>query len=170
LLLLAAASASGQSVTVQASGGPTIVDSGHSVAAGIGVSPNSRFTMLFSVEQTHLSSRVTTDGLGRVSSAFRGGTFTLAAAEFRATILGRDRVSPYAFGGIAGGVSRPNVTELFPSRVTNYAQVLFVGGGLQVPLRERLTVFADYRLAFGAEGREGVAVFSPIRAGVAWRF
>ncbi len=117
------------------------------------------------MEQTHLFSRVTS-----VGSAFRGGTVTLAAAELRATVLGRDRVSPYVFGGYAAGVSRPNVNDIFPDRVTNNARALFVGGGIQVPLRERITVFGDVRMVFGVEGNDGVLAFAPVRAGIAWRF
>jgi hypothetical protein len=164
-LLLASSAASGQSLVLQGSAGPTITDSGYSLAAAIGLSPTSRLTVLFGVEQTHLFSRVTS-----VGSAFRGGTVTLAAAELRATVLGRDRVSPYVFGGYAAGVSRPNVNDIFPDRVTNNARALFVGGGIQVPLRERITVFGDVRMVFGVEGNDGVLAFAPVRAGIAWRF
>lgn len=170
LLLLVSTTASGQSWVVQASGGPTITDAGHSLAAGIGFSPTSRLTLLLSAERTHLSSRFTSDGRGGSVSAFRGGTITLAAAELRATLLGHDRVSPYVFGGASAGVSRPNVNERFPDPVTNEARAVFVGGGIQVPLRERFSVFADIRMVFGSEGIEGIVAFAPLRAGVAWRF
>jgi hypothetical protein len=160
---------SGQSLELQGSAGPTVTDSGYSLAAGIGFSPTSRLTLLFGVERTHLSSRFTSDGRGG-GAAFRGGSFTLAAAELRATILGRDRVSPYVFGGYAVGVSRPNVNEIFPHSVTNNAHALFVGGGIQVPLRERLSVFGDIRMVFGVEGNDGIVAFAPVRAGIAWRF
>jgi hypothetical protein len=168
-LLLVSSRAWGQAVTVQGSAGPTITDAGYSVAAGIGISPISRFTMVFGVERTHLFSRFYNDGRG-YSWGFRGGTYTLVSAEFRATILGRERVSPYAFGGIAGGMSRPNVNANFPNRVTNTAHALFIGGGIHVPVRDRISVFADVRMVFGAEGREGIVAYAPIRAGVAWRF
>jgi len=128
-LLLFSSPASGQALVLQGSAGPTITDSGHSVAAGIGFSPTSRLTVFLGVERTHLSSRLTTDDQGRVSSAFRGGTITFAAAELRATLLRRDRLSPYVLGGFGAGVSRPNVNGMFPDRVSNYARVLFVGGG-----------------------------------------
>ncbi|HUE85771.1 MAG TPA: hypothetical protein VMO26_06800 [Vicinamibacterales bacterium] len=63
-LLLVSSNASGQSVVLQGSAGPTITDAGHSVAAGIGFSANSRVTILVAVERTHLSSRVTRDRAG----------------------------------------------------------------------------------------------------------
>ena len=168
-LLLVSATASGQSLVLEGSVGPTITDSGHSLAAGIGFSPTPRLTVLFDVERTHLSSRFTSDGRGG-GSAFRGGTVTFAAAELRATLIGRDRVSPYVFGGYGAGVSRPNVNERFPDLVTNNARVLFVGGGIHLPLRERISVFGDVRMVVGVEGNNGMLAFAPVRAGVAWRF
>ena len=169
-LFVASSMASAQSLVVHGSAGPTITDAGHSLAAGIGFSPNSRLTVLLGVERTHLSSRFTTDSRGHVISALRGGTITFAAAEVRATLLRRERVTPYLLGGFGVGVSRPNVNEVFTSRVTNQARVLFVGGGVQVPLRDRISVFGDVRMVFGAEGNEGIVAYAPLRAGVAWRF
>jgi hypothetical protein len=168
-LLLVSTTASAQSLTLQGSAGPTMTDSGYSLGAGIGFSPTSRLTLLFDVERTHLSSRFTSDGRGG-GSAFRGGTVTFAAAELRVTLLGRDRVSPYVFGGTGAGVSRPNVNERFPNPVTNDARVLFLGGGVHVPLRGRISVCADVRMVFGPEGNEGMLAFAPVRAGLAWRF
>jgi hypothetical protein len=168
-LLLVSAAASGQSLVAQGSAGPTITDAGHSVAVGIGVSATSRLSVLFGLEQTHLASRFTSDGRGS-GSAFRGGTATLGTAELRATIFDRDRVSPYVLGGVGAGVSRPNVNAMFPNRVSNSARVLFFGGGIQVPLRDRLSVVADVRMVFGPEGTEGILAFAPVRAGVSFRF
>jgi len=169
-LVFVASTASAQSIVVQGSAGPTVTDSGYSVAAGVGLAPTSRLTLLLGVERTHLSSRVTRDSQGRVTSAFRGGTVTFAAAELRATLRRRDRVSPYVLGGFGAGVSRPNVTEIFPEAVTNDARVLFAGGGLHVPVRQQISVFGDVRMVFGAEGNEGIVAFAPVRAGVWWRF
>jgi hypothetical protein len=171
MLLLVSGTASGQSLVLHGSAGPTITDSGHSLAAGMGFSPTSRLTVLLNVERTHVSSRFTSsNGRGNLTAAFRGGTVTFAAAELRATLLGRDRVSPYVFGGYGAGVSRPNINEIFPNRVSNSARVLFVGGGIHVPVRRRFSVFGDVRMVFGIEGNEGVLAFAPVRAGVAWRF
>ena len=170
LLLMVSSTASAQSLVFHGSGGPIITDSGYSFATGLGIAPTPRLTVLFAVDRTHLSTSITRDALGRVSSAFRGGTVTLATAEIRATLFRRERVSPYVLGGLGGGVSQPNVNEVFPSRVTNQARVLFVGGGIHLPLRDRLSVFGDVRMVFGTEGVEGIIAFAPVRAGVAWRF
>lgn len=167
LLLWCPVAASAQSFVVQGAGGPTLVDTGHSLAAGIGFSPNSRLTILFDVERTHLSSQVRSTG-DSVSS-FRGGTLTLGTAELQVSLFGRDRVSPYGLAGFAAGVSRPNVNQQFPDPVTNDVRAVFFGGGLHVPVNERLGFFADGRMMIGAEAGELLAV-APIRAGLSLRF
>jgi hypothetical protein len=70
-MLLVSSSASGQSWVLQGSVGPTITDSGHSLAVGIGASLSSRLSLLIDLERTHLFSRFTSDGRGG-GSAFRG--------------------------------------------------------------------------------------------------
>lgn len=167
-LLLVASAASGQSLLLHGSAGPTLIDSGYSAAAGIGFSPASRLSVLIGAERTHLSSRVTGDGRGGGSS-FRGGTFSSAAAELRIELLGRDRVSPYLLGGIAAGVSRPNVNQTFPDPVTNDIRAFFLGGGIHVPLGERISAFGDARMIVGTEAGELLAIL-PVRVGVAIRF
>ena len=169
LLFLVSSAASAQSLVVQGSAGPTITDAGYSLAAGVGLSLNSRLTVVFDVERTHLSSRVTSDGRGG-GTAFRGGTLTVAVAEVRATIFPRNHASPYVLGGFGAGVSEPSVNEMFTERATNQARVLFVGGGIHIPLREQLSLFGDVRMVFGAEGNDGIVAYAPLRAGVAWRF
>ena len=168
LLLLVSNAASGQSLLLHGSAGPTLIDSGYSAAAGIGFPPASRLTVLLGAERTHLSSRVTNDGRGGGSS-FRGGTFTAAAAELRIELLGRDRVSPYVLGGVAAGVSRPNVNQTFPDPVTNNIRALFFGGGIHVPFGERISAFGDARMIVGDEAGELLAIL-PVRVGLAWRF
>lgn len=170
LLLLLATPwvASAQSFVLHGSAGPTLVDSGYSVAGGIGFSPASRLAVLFDMERTHLSSRLSSDGRGGVSG-FRGGTLTMGSAQLRVTPFGHDRVGPYGLVGFAAGVSRPNVNELFPDPVTNNVRAVFFGGGIHVPIKERVSFFADGRMMIGAEAGELLAV-APIRAGVAWRF
>ena len=170
LLLSSPTIASAQTFAVQGSGGPTMTDPGHSLAAGFAFSPTSHLTFMVDVERTHLSSRIHTDARG-VTSAFRGGTVTLAAPALRVSLLGGDRVGPYGLVGLAAGVSRPNVTDLFPSRVTNEVRGPFAGGGIQVPLRNHVTLFAEARmmLVVGKEADELFAV-APFRAGIAWRF
>lgn len=168
--LLMSGLARGQTLVLHGSGGPTITDAGYSLATGIGFSPISRLTILFGIEHTSLSSRFTRDSRGRVTSAFRGGAITFATAEVRAAIFRHDRLSPYGLGGFGAGDSRPHINEAFPTRVTNQARVLFVGGGLHVPLRERISVFGEVRMVLGAEGNEGIVAYAPVRAGIAWRF
>ena len=157
-----------QSFVLQGSAGPTLIDSGYSLAGGIGFSPTSRLAVLLDVERTHLSSRLSSDGRGGFAG-FRGGTLTLGSAQLRVTPFGHDRVGPYGLVGFAAGVSRPNVNEMFPDPVTNDVRAIFFGGGIHVPLQERFSLFADGRMMIGAEAGELLAV-APIRAGVAFRF
>ena len=160
--------AGAQSFVVQGSAGPTLIDSGYSLAGGIGFTPTSRLAVLFDVERTHLSSRLSSDGRGGLAG-FRGGTLTLGSAQLRVTPFGHDRVGPYGLVGFAAGVSRPNVNEMFPDPVTNDVRAIFFGGGIHVPLKDRVSLFADGRWMVGAEAGESLAV-APIRVGVAWRF
>jgi hypothetical protein len=157
-----------QSFVLQGSAGPTLIDSGYSLAGGIGFSPTSHLTLLVDVERTHLSSQLRSDGRGGVAG-FRGGTLTLGSAQLRVTAFNRNRVGPYGLVGFAAGVSRPNVNEMFPDALTNDVRAAFFGGGIHVPLQERVSLFADGRMMIGAEAGELLAV-APIRAGVAWRF
>lgn len=168
LLLTMPRIASGQSFDVHGSAGPTLVDTGYSLAAGLGVSPTSHLSILFDVERTYLSSQLTSDGRGGLAG-FRGGTLTLGSAHLRVAPFGHDRVGPYGLVGFAAGVSRPNVNEMFPTPVTNDVRALFFGGGIHVPLDKGLNLFADGRMMIGEEAGELLAV-APIRAGIAWRF
>lgn len=170
LLLMSPSLAAGQSFQLQGAAGPTIIDAGHSLAAGAGVTVGPRVSFLLDFERTHISSQVRHDHLGRVISSFRGGTLTLAAAEIRVGLLRRERIGPYALAGFAAGVSRPNVNASFPDPVTNDVRAIFFGGGVHVPLGGHASVFADARLLLGEEGDDGIAAALPIRAGVAWRF
>jgi hypothetical protein len=160
--------ASGQSFELFGSAGPTLTDLGNSVAAGAGFSPTSRVTIAGTFERTHLSSRIEQHASG--SSAFRGGTLYLGSGEVRVAPLGRTRIGPYGLAGFAAGVSHPNVNERFPDRVSNGVRALFFGGGLQVPIRDRLAAFVDLRIMFGAEGTGGLVGVAPLRGGVAWRW
>jgi hypothetical protein len=168
ILLLAPGAANAQSFGLYGSAGPTITDAGNSVAARAGFSPTSRLSFLFSFERTHLSSRTSRDG--DTVSNFRGGTLFLGTAEVRFAPFGRGRFGPFGLAGIAAGVSHPNVNDVFPTRVTNEVRAFFLGGGIDVPLSDRLSVFADARMTVGAEGTEGMVAVAPVRAGVAWRF
>jgi hypothetical protein len=48
-------------------------------------------------------------------------------------------------------------------------RAIFFGGGIHLPLRQQLSLFADARMMVGAEAGELLAV-APLRAGLAWRF
>ena len=168
-LLAAPVLAAGQSVVLDAAAGPTLGDSGWSVAAGLGVSPTPRVTITGNVERSHLVTR-RQEYPGSVSH-FRGGTFTLASAELRLSLFGRDRISPYALAGFGFGRSRPNVNDVFPTPVVHSVRAPFAGGGVHVPLGPRATFFADVRLALivGTEADDLYALV-PLRAGLSWRF
>jgi hypothetical protein len=168
------ADAQTSSVSVQAAAGPTLIDAGHNLSAALGFSPTSRITLLGGVERAHLASRTTYDeapgGRRVVTSQFRGGTITAASAGLRVSLFPAGRVTPYAIAGFGIGVSRPTVNDTFPTRVTNDARFLIAGGGIDVPMGERLSLFGDVRLFFGAEGVEGIVAVVPIRAGIRWTF
>ena len=168
VVLLIPNGASGQVWEVQGSAGPTLTDPGHSVAIGAGLSPTSHVTFQLTVERTHLTGGTRRDG--DLISSTRGGTLSLGTAELRVTPLGRDRLGPFVLGGVAAGVSAPNVTPTFPTRVTNDVRALVVGGGLLVPLRQDLSFVVEGRFVVGADGPEGIVAVAPLRVGVAWRF
>lgn len=169
LLLTFPAVSTAQTFALHGSAGPTMTDPGHSAAAGLEFSPTSHVTFLVDFERTHLPSRIQT--YDRVTSAFRGGTVTLVAPAVRLSLLGNDRVGPYGLVGIAAGMSRPNVTDLFPDQVSSEVRAPFLGGGIQVPLKQRVAFFAEARmmLVVGKEADDLFAI-APFRAGVAWRF
>lgn len=160
--------AAAQSVSVRGSAGPTLRDSGYSLAAGVGFSPTSRLTLLFGYDQTHVSSWTRTDGRG--TSSFRGGTLFQAAIEVQVAPLGRGRLGPYGVAGVAGGRSRLNVNAVFPDPITNDVRAAFVGGGLHVPVRDRVSLFVDARFMLGVEDPEGIVAVAPLRAGMSWTF
>lgn len=171
LVLVSPPVASGQTFQLQGSGGRTMADPGYSLAAGLGFSPTSRVTFMVDVERTHLSSRLSSDPRRGVVSAFRGGTVTVAAPALLVSLLGRDRIGPYGLVGLAAGVSRPNVTDIFPDRISTEVRAPFFGGGIQVPLRNRVTIFAEARmmLVIGT-GADDLFAVAPFRAGLAWHF
>lgn len=168
IMLVLPAAANGQSFALYGSAGPTITDKGNSFAVGAGVSATSRFDFVFSFDRTHLSSRTSREG--DVVSHFRGGTLQLGTAEVRFMPFGHARVGPFALAGAAAGVSRPNVNEVFPNRITNGVRAVFFGGGINVPFGERFALVADVRMMAGSEGLEGVVAVAPVRGGIVWRF
>lgn len=167
LWLSCPAAVAAQSADVHAAAGPTLVDRGYSVAGGVGWSPLSHLHLSVNAERTHLPMRVQRDG--PAESVTRGGTVTVGSAEVQLSLLPRTRVTPYALAGVAAGRSRPNVNDRFPDEVVNDVQAIFAGGGLLVPLRPTLALYADVRWMAGNESNE-LLVVAPLRAGVSWRF
>ena len=170
---LATASAQTPSVSIHAAGGPTLVDTGHNLSAGLSFSPLSRVTFTLDAERTHLNSRITESedpGGHRVTSSFRGGTMNAVTGSVRVSLFPEGRLTPYVLAGMGRGVSKPNVNEQFPTPVTNDAVFGFAGAGLSIPAGRHLSLFADARLMVGGEGNDGTLVIAPLRAGVNWRF
>ena len=162
------------SFSVQAAAGPTLVETGYTFSAAAGFSPWSRVTFLLDVQRTHQNSRVTrTEAPGYSSvSRFRGGKMTAVSGEARVSLFPPHRLTPYVLAGFGRGTSRPTVNEDFPDPVENDARFIFFGGGVHVPLWNRLSAFADARLLVGAEGSQadGLLAMLPVRFGMAWRF
>ncbi len=169
LLLVAPGIAGAQGIAVHAAGGPTLGDSGYSLVAGIGFSPTPRVAILLTAERSHLVGR--RQESPNSVSYFRGGTLTLASAELQVSILERAGISPYALVGFGVGRSRPNVNDIFPTPLVLTVRAPFAGGGVQVPLGQRVRLFADLRLALvvGTESDDLYAL-APLRAGLSWRF
>ena len=154
---------------LQAAAGPTVIGGGNVLSAAFGYSPASRLDLLLNVERIHLPFELTRFPEGGFSVT-RGGTMTFVSGELRAALRPADRVSPYAIAGVGGGVSRPNVNDQFPDRVSNDLRVLYFGGGLRVPLRRGFSLFGEARAMLALEGSDGILAVWPVRAGAAWRF
>lgn len=165
---IASAQSPGSSFSIQAAAGPTIVDSGHTVAAAVGFSPWSRVTFLLDVQRTRINSRTTRTDSTR--SEFRGGTMTAVSGEVRVGLWPANRMTPYVLAGLGRGESRPTVNEVFPDPVTNEVGFLFFGAGVHVPVRDHLSFFGDVRVVGGAEGYDSMIVLYPVRVGMALLF
>jgi hypothetical protein len=154
-------------LSLQVAAGPTLtlLGGGNVLSAAFGYSPASRLELLLNMERTYVPFQ-----LWGGHSATRGGTLMFVSGELRFALLPADRVSPFAIAGVGGGVSRPNVNAEFPDRVRNDLRVLYIGGGVRVPLRRGFSVLADARCMLGLEGYDGVLALWPVRVGVAWRF
>ncbi len=152
-------------LSLQVAAGPTVtlVGGGNVLSAAFGYSPASRLELLLNVERNYVPFQL------YGGSGARGGTLTFVSGELRVA-LPVDRVSLFAIAGVGGGVSRPNVNAEFPDRVRNDLRVLYIGGGVRVPLRRGFSLVGDARCMLGLEGYDGVLAVWPVRAGVAWRF
>lgn len=154
--------------SVQVAGGPTLGGRATAVSAAAGYAPVSWLEVLVNVERIDAPMRSTryTDGY----SISRGATMTLVSGEVRVAPLPAARVSPFAVVGVGGGVLRPNVNAQFPNEVTNELRVAYLGSGVRVPIRRRISLLADARAILAIEGYDSVVGIWAVRGGVAWRF
>ena len=157
-------------LSLQVAAGPTLtlVGGGNVLSGAFGYSPASRLELLFNIERNHVpfQLRRAPGGVG----AARGGTLMFVSGEVRLALLPTDRLSPYTIAGAGGGVTRPNVNAQFPDRIRNDLRVLYLGGGVRVPLRGGFSLSGDARCMLGLEGYDAVLAVWPVRVGAAWRF
>jgi hypothetical protein len=156
-------------VFVQGAIGSHYGDGGDTRSIGLGISFGKRFAVVVNAERSHVPTDVTffADGY----AATRGGTTRFVSGEFRYVPVTYKRLSPYVIAGVGRGVSRPNVNQFFPVRVTHDVMLVFPGFGARVRLTEHLDAFADLRIMFQSRaGEPDAGVFGPIRGGLAWRF
>jgi Outer membrane protein beta-barrel domain len=150
-------------VSLHASAGPTLVDAGNTLSAGVSFTPTPRLTLSLTGSRDHLNYR------NEPLSTLRGGTISTVAGEVRFNVAPGSRVSPYLLGGMGVGVSKPNVAGPFQTRVTNSAQTAFAGGGVEIPIANNLSVVADARYQLVAES-DSLLAMVPVQFGLAWRF
>jgi hypothetical protein len=142
---------------------------GSTVSAALGFAPSRNFTVLVSVERSHVRDEIEQFDDGYAFE--RGGTETFVSAELRYAFLVDRRVSPYVAGGAGRGRSRPSVNEYFPEPNDRNIQVIYYGGGVRIPVAPRIDVFTDVRFIMAVEARSDYfGVRFPVRGGIAWRF
>jgi hypothetical protein len=159
----------GIGVSIQGAVGSHLGDGGDAESVSLAVSFGERFGVVVNAERSYLPTDVTfyPDGY----SATRGATTRFVSGEFRYTPITYKRVSPYVLVGMGRGVSRPNVNEFFPDRITHTVTLAFPGFGTRVRLTDHLSTFADVRFMFQSRaGEPDAGAFGPIRGGLAWRF
>ena len=157
------------SVSVQGAIGSHIGDGGDAESIALGVWFGERFGVVVNAERSHVPTDVTffEDGY----SASRGATTRFISGEFRYVPVTCKRISPYVIAGLGRGVSRPNVNEFFPDRVTHTVTLQFPGFGVGVLVAKHLSAFADLRFMFQSRsGEPDAGGFGPVRGGLAWRF
>lgn len=153
----------GERLTLQVAGGPTLSDRGKILSAAFGYSPASRLELLLNIECSYRALHLEPSNRGYSG----GGGLMFASGELRLALRPPDRVSPFAVAGAGGGVSRPDVDVTHGS---SNLFVVYVGGGVRVPLRRGFSLFGDARIIIDVENEDRVSRVWPVRAGVAWRF
>jgi hypothetical protein len=166
---VAAGQGTGISVSVQGAIGSHIGDGGDAQSLSLGVCFGERFGVVVNAERSYVSTEVTFFEGGY--SASRGATTRFISGEFHYLPVTYKRISPYVIAGIGRGVSRPNVNEFFPDRVTHTVTLQFPGFGVRVLVTKHLSAFADMRFMFQSRrGEPDAGGFGPVRGGLAWRF
>jgi hypothetical protein len=166
---VAAGQETGIGVSVQAAIGSHLGDGGDTQSVSLGVSFGQRFGVVVNAERSHVPTDVTffADGY----AATRGATTRFISGEFRYVPVTYKRISPYVLVVVGHGVSRPNVNEFFPDRVTHRVMLQGPGFGVRVHVTEHLSAFADIRFLFQSRrGEPDAGGFGPVRGGLAWRF
>jgi hypothetical protein len=140
---------------------------GDAQSVSIGYSPTPKVTLLASGWRMRTPTRMRR--YSGVTTFNRGDTAQFVSGEVHFRFGPVERVAPYAFVGGGIGISRPNVDDTFPDRVTNFARVMIGGGGLSWPVGQRLNISGD--LGFHLIGeRDALRLMLPLRASLAWRF
>jgi hypothetical protein len=156
-------------LSLEVAAGPQVSYVGSTVSTALGFAPTRNFTVLVSLERSHVRDEIDVFDDGYAFE--RGGTETSVSVELRYAFLADRRVSPYVLGGAGRGVSRPSVNEFFPEPNERNIQVIYYGGGVRIPLTPRLDAFTDARFIMALEGRSDYfGVRFPVRGGIAWRF
>jgi hypothetical protein len=159
----------GIGVSIQGAIGSHIGDGGDTQSIALGVSFGERFGVVVNAERSDVPTDVTFFEGGY--SASRGATTRFISAEFRYVPVTWKRLSPYVIAGVGRGVSRPNVNEFFPDRVTHKVTLQFPGFGVRLRLTDHLSTFADLRFMFQSRrGEPDAGGFGPVRGGLAWQF
>jgi hypothetical protein len=166
---IAAGQGTGVGVSVQGAVGSHIGDGGNAQSLSLGVSFGEHFGVVVNAERSHVPTDVTFFENGY--STTRGATTRFISGEFRYVPITFKRISPYVIAGLGRGVSRPNVNEYFPNRVTHKVTLQFPGFGASVLVTDHLSAFADIRFMFQSRsGEPDAGGFGPVRGGLAWRF
>jgi hypothetical protein len=166
---VAAAQGTGIGVSVQGAIGSHIGDGGDAQSVSLGVWFGEHFGVVVNAERSYVPTDVTFIEGGY--STTRGATTRFISGEFRYVPVTYKRIAPYVIAGVGRGVSRPNVNEYFPDRVTHTVMLQFPGVGVRVLVTDHLSAFADFRAMFQSRrGEPDAGGFVPVRGGLAWRF
>ena len=177
VLVLSAAGASAQDApggaaplrwSIEGAAGVQIQYTGTIQSVAFGFAPTRSLTLLIGAERSRTEDEIEFYPDGYASE--RGGLVEFVSAEVRYAFFASKRVSPYAVGGIGGGVERPNVNEFFPHGVDRKIVAIYYGGGARIPLHRRLDAFVDWRLIITGDDAAEMAVLGPLRAGISFRF